>query len=196
MQANCDKVYIQEQENPRCHPDQSVIPICCAICLPCCPGGRAGPGGTERPRHGRGPAAGRGRSRAVTREYTTRTSRPLPDSRVREFGLWIGQENWDILRGNLTSTEQAEKFKDITEQQLNKYFPTKECRVTNTDKPWVSSEIKKLDGWEKAEYLKNGKSNKYCSLLQAYNQKVDNAAKIHLKKNVSDLMQVNLQIQT
>ena len=68
--------------------------------------------------------------------------------------------------------------------------------MTNTDKPWVSSEIKKLDRWEKAEYLKNGKSNKYCSLLQAYNQKVDNAAKIHLKKNVSDLMQVNLQIQT
>ena len=78
---------------------------------------------------------------AVTREYTTRTSRPLPDSRVREFGLWIGQENWDILRGNLTSTEQAQKLKDITEQQLNKYFPTKECRVTNTDKPWVSSGI-------------------------------------------------------
>ena len=32
-----------------------------------------------------------------TREYTTRVSRPLPDSGVREFGQWIVQEDWSRL---------------------------------------------------------------------------------------------------
>ena len=51
------------------------------------------------------PLAGAGVG-AVTREYTTRTSRPMPDSGVREFGQWITQENWEALRGDLSTSEQ------------------------------------------------------------------------------------------
>ena len=46
------------------------------------------------------PLAGAGAG-AVTREYTTRTSRPMPESRVREFGQWITGENLGALRGIL-----------------------------------------------------------------------------------------------
>ena len=126
---------------------------------------------------------------AVTREYTTRVSRPLPESQIREFGQWISQENWETLKGSPSTSEQAQILKLITEQQLNRFFPVKECRVTNTDKPWVTRELKKLDRWKKAEYKKNGKSNKYIGLLQSYNQKFKNASKKHLKRNVTDLMQ-------
>ena len=62
---------------------------------------------------------------AVTREYTTRTSRPLPESRVREFGQWIAEEKWEALNENLSTSEQAEVFKGITEKQLNKFFSYK-----------------------------------------------------------------------
>ena len=126
---------------------------------------------------------------AVTREYTTRVSRPLPESQVRQFGQWIAQERWESLKGDMSSSEQAKILSNLTEQQLNLMFPVKECRVSNTDKPWVTSEIKKLDRWKKAEYKKNGKSTKYNSLLQAYNQKYESSSKMHLKRNVTDLMQ-------
>ena len=48
------------------------------------------------------PLAGAG---AVTREYTTRVSRPLPESGVRQFGQWITGENWEALRGNCSASE-------------------------------------------------------------------------------------------
>ena len=126
---------------------------------------------------------------AVTREYTTRVSRPLPESRLREFGQWIAEEDWVTLKGDISTSEQARMLKDVTEQQLNKFFPIKQCRVTNTDKLWITKEIKKLDRWKKAEYRRNGKSKKYIGLLQSYYQKYKEATKMHLKRNVSDLMQ-------
>jgi hypothetical protein len=134
------------------------------------------------------PLAGAGAG-AVTREYTTRASRPLPDSGVREFGQWITQENWEALRGDLSTSEQAQILKQMTSDQLNKYFPVKECRVSTTDKPWITSDIKKLDRLKKSEYKKNGKSAKYLGLLNSYNHKFQNAARTHLKRNVTELME-------
>ena len=91
---------------------------------------------------------------AVTREYVTRTSRPLPESGVRQFGQWMTGENWGALEGGLSPSEQAQILKEMTEQQLNRYFPVKECRVSATDKPWITRDIKKLDRLKKSEYKK------------------------------------------
>ena len=66
------------------------------------------------------PLAGAGAG-AVSREYYTRTSRPLPESRVREFAQWITEESWGALRGAMSTTEQAQIFKNITQDQVNKY---------------------------------------------------------------------------
>ena len=94
---------------------------------------------------------------AVTREYVTRSSRPLPESGVRQFGQWITGENWGALEGGLSTSEQAQILKEITEHQLNRYFPVKECRVSATDKPWITRDIKKLDRLKKSEYKKKWK---------------------------------------
>ena len=134
------------------------------------------------------PLAGAGAG-AVTREYVTRTSRPMPESRVREFGQWITGENWGALRGDLSASEQAQILREITEQQLSKYFPVKECRVSATDKPWITKDIRKLDRLKKSEYRKNGKSVKYLGLLKAFNQKFESAARTHLRRNVNELME-------
>ena len=66
------------------------------------------------------PLAGAG---AVTREYVTRTSRPLPESRVKEFGMWITGEKWEALRGDTRTSQQAKILQQITEDQLKKVFP-------------------------------------------------------------------------
>ena len=50
------------------------------------------------------PLAGAGAG-AVTREYNSRTSRPMPESAVRQFGQWITSESWSALR-NITSPSQ------------------------------------------------------------------------------------------
>ena len=134
------------------------------------------------------PLAGAGEG-AVSRAYSVKSSRPLPDSKIREFGQWITAENWSALRGELSSSEQATIFQAVSEHQLNEYFPIKQCRVSNTDKPWISKEIKQIDRWKKEEYRKNGKSIKYLNMLKSYNQKFKSAAQQHLRRNVTDLME-------
>ena len=104
---------------------------------------------------------------------------------VRQFGQWITEENWGALEGGLSPSEQAQILKEMTEQQLNRYFPVKECRVSATDKPWITRDIKKLDRLKKSEYKKNGKSVKYLGLLKTYNHKFESAAKTLFKRNVA-----------
>ena len=63
------------------------------------------------------PLAGAGVG-AVTREYSTRTSRPMPDSAVKKFGQWISTESWSALK-NIESPSQ-----EILQKQVNNKFPT------------------------------------------------------------------------
>ena len=108
---------------------------------------------------------------AVTREYTMKISRPLPDSGIRDFGQWITRENWSVLRNTESTSEQGLALKKLLQVQVDNKFPLKSCRVSNTDKPWVTKAIKQLDRWKKAEYKKRGRSEKYEKLLKSYNDK-------------------------
>ena len=61
--------------------------------------------------------------------------------------------------------------------------------MSNTDKPWITKEIKKLDRWKKVEYKRHGKSEKYQEILKKYDDKMLIASKQHLRRNVTDLME-------
>ena len=80
------------------------------------------------------PLAGAGVG-AVTREYSTRTSRPMPDSAVRQFGQWITTESWSALRSTDSPSQQGLILQDMLQEQVNNKFPTKQVIVSNTDKP-------------------------------------------------------------
>jgi hypothetical protein len=134
------------------------------------------------------PLAGAGAA-AVTREYTVRESRPLPDSAIREFGQWMSQTDWSRLDGDMSPTIQAQVFQNTLQDNVDFYFPTKKCRISNTDKPFITKELKRLDRWKKVEYVKHGKSIKYYSILATFDKKYKQAAAAHLEKNVRDLME-------
>ena len=134
------------------------------------------------------PLAGAGEG-AVTRAYTTKTSRPFQESRLRNFGLWIAQEEWQQLKSNNSSTQQEQILKNILQNKVNEYFPEKQVRISNTDKPWVTNEIKKLDRWKKNEYKKHGKTKKYTELKGVFEEKKLKAEKLYLNKNVTELME-------
>jgi hypothetical protein len=88
-----------------------------------------------------------------TREYITRVSRPLPDSGIREFGQWITQEDWSCLMDDDNPTEQVSKFENLVQSKLNTIFPLKSVRLSpNYDKPFITSDLKKLDRKVKREY--------------------------------------------
>ena len=134
------------------------------------------------------PLAGAGVG-AVSREYTTKTSRPMPDSQVRQFGQWITQEDWAELKSTNIPSEQARIISNLLQNQVDKYFPVKKVRMSNIDKPCITNDIKKMDRRTKEEYKRHGKSEKYLNLQKQYNDKMYSTSKQYLKQNVTDLME-------
>ena len=77
------------------------------------------------------------------------------------------------------------------ELKLNEIFPTKEVRISNKDKKWIDSELKKLDRSKKREYAKRGRSDKYNELNKQFDLKYKKAANNFLEKNVRSLKRKN-----
>ena len=45
----------------------------------------------------------------------------------------------------LTPTEQVEKLQSTIEKKVNHIFPMKTIKTSTSDKPFITSELKKLD---------------------------------------------------
>ena len=125
----------------------------------------------------------------VTREYKVRTCQPFPDSGLRQFGGWLRSVRWEgELTWDLSPTKQALKMENMLNDRVDYQFPKKSCRVSNDDKQFINSEIKKLHKYVKKEYKLKGKSQKYKVLKSAYDEKYLKAAAAFLKSNVRDMM--------
>ena len=69
----------------------------------------------------------------------------MPDSSVRNFGSWIVSEDWNIISEQMSPTEQAVEFEKLVNENLNKFCPEKEMKISSKDKPFIKSELKKID---------------------------------------------------
>ena len=71
---------------------------------------------------------------------------------------------------------------------MNAIFPQKSVKISlNFDKPFMTSDLKKLDRQVKREYRKHSKSAKYLRLKEVYDRKYQQAATSYLEKNVWSL---------
>ena len=78
------------------------------------------------------------------RTWQVRKYRPLPESKLREFGQWITQQGWGQISNNLSATEQASVLDDILMTNLNRICPEKSVKLGTQDKPWMNLELKQL----------------------------------------------------
>ena len=125
------------------------------------------------------------------RQYRTIISRPLPDSRIREFGQWIGTEQWGDIEKETDPSGQVEVFESIMMQKMDKYFPQKIIKLGLEDKAYMTSELKTLKRRRMREYRKKGRSAKYESLKSEFAEKLKKAASNFLKKNIESLKNSN-----
>ena len=122
------------------------------------------------------------------RDYIIKISRPLPESGILEFGEWICSEDWAGIPENVDPTQQVLAFEKICSQKLDVIFPQKTLRINpHFDKPFITSELKKLDRAVKREYRKRQKSIKYKRLKESYDRKYEKAAANYLAKTVRTL---------
>ena len=116
---------------------------------------------------------------------------PLWTRFSRPFGEWIVNENWDCLNDEMSSTEQSVMFEQRMIEQLNKFCPEKEVKISSPDKLLITSELKKLKRQKSREYIKRGKSEKYKALSKLFQTKYKAEAEKYLNKNLDALRESN-----
>ena len=116
------------------------------------------------------------------RQYRTIISRPLPDSKIREFGQWIVSEQWAGVKGEVDPSIQVKVFENMMTQKLDKYFPKKITKLGVGDQPYMNSELKALKRRRMREYREKGKSAKYERLKSEFTEKLEKAASIFCVK--------------
>ena len=125
------------------------------------------------------------------RQYRTIVSRPLPDSKIRQFGQWIVSEQWAGIKGEGDPSKQVKVFENMMTQKLDEYFPKKITKLGLGDKPYMNSELKALKRRRMREYREKGKSAKYERLKSEFTKKLEKAASTFLRKNVDSLKKSN-----
>ena len=121
------------------------------------------------------------------RNYRTIKYRPLPESSVRQFGEWIVMEDWDNIKDNMSSTQMSVVFEQLLGNKLNQFCPEKEVKLSSQDKPFITSELKKIDRLKNREYTKRGKTQKYKDLEKKFQLKYKMEAEKYLSKNLGAL---------
>ena len=126
-----------------------------------------------------------------TRVYKTGTSRPLPDSKIRQFGQWITAETWDDISLEDEPTKQVQIFEKMVTQKLDEVFPQKVTKLGIQDKPFMNSELKKLKRKRMREYRLKGKSARYERLKTEFEHIIKKAGHKFLRKNIDSLKETN-----
>ena len=115
----------------------------------------------------------------------------MPDSSVRKFGEWIVSEDWDCVNSELSAAEQSVVFQQLLSDKLNYFCPEKELKLGSQDKPFITTELKKIARQKNREYSKRGKSEKYKSLESLFQSKYKIESEKYLNKNIEALRDTN-----
>ena len=99
------------------------------------------------------------------------------------------QENWEEVRTEDSPTLQDEALQALLARKLEDALPAKTVRLRNTDKPYITKEIKVINRRLMREYVRHGKSLKYLSLKNTYDRKIKTASQTFLNRNVRALME-------
>ena len=90
-------------------------------------------------------------------QYTVKTSRPLPDSGIREFGLLIIEEDRATVREEDSPEVQEAAFQDLLTKFVDRSCPTKTVKLRTQDKPHMTKELKTIHRQRTREYRNRGK---------------------------------------
>ena len=122
------------------------------------------------------------------RHYRTIVTRPLPDSKLRDFGQWITSEKWTSVNAyEGDPCKQVNNFENTVIQKLDEFLPQKIVKIGIEDKPFMTLELKQLKRLRMREYIRHGKSEKYIKLREEFKEKFRKESKRFLRKNVDSL---------
>ena len=125
-------------------------------------------------------------------KYRTIKYRSFPDSGIREMGQWLQSKSWNELYRIDCPEKKAEMFEKTLMEKVNIIFPEKVMKVNCADKPWVDSELLRLDRKRKREYNKRKKSDRWLELNKMFTERAEQLKVAYYKNRVEDLKTSNI----
>ena len=108
------------------------------------------------------------RGKPRPKNFTLKEVRPFSDSRVSEFGRWIQFENFSFLNTVDDPTEKVSAFENIISVKVDAIFPTKEVKIHNLDKEFMSNQMRKIRRQKSREYSRKGRSEKFLKMQKEF----------------------------
>ena len=121
------------------------------------------------------------------KKIKVKVTRPLPDSGLRLFGQWITQYTWDDMLQLQDPSEKCSLFIQTTLSKLDEVVPTKEIKIKDNDKPWMTPQIKAVIIERERAFVKKNKPlwrnlrNKVNKLIISAKNRYYNTRVSHLK---------------
>ena len=122
----------------------------------------------------------------LTKINTTRSRvvRPMRDSDIRAFGVWIVDHDWPEVHGQTSATEKCDAFYDTLQSKIDHYFPTKTMTLHSTDKPWMTTYVKRLIRKRQHVFHHEHRSCKWKRLRNKVRREIAKAKEEHFKTRV------------
>ena len=93
------------------------------------------------------------------------TFRPLPESGLFQFGVWLKMQKWESVIGATSAHDKAKILQSLLIENLDKFLPQKTIRICSEDQPWYTEKLKKMSRRMKREYTKNKKSESWKKMI-------------------------------
>ena len=122
-----------------------------------------------------------------SRQKRTVISRPITDSGLDTFKVWIQEQSWEQVKETHDVNTKTNLLLNILTAQFKKCFPEKELKHTSDDSPWICDRVKKIKRLKSREYSKHRKSVKWVKLEEQYKSVLVSAKQKYYKNIVSDL---------
>ena len=89
--------------------------------------------------------------------------RDLRPSRIRDFGRWITQQDWQNVFNEPLVKDKFEAFTSILSYGVDTYLPFRKIRRCSSDKPWITTKLKSLVAKRQSVLHVNGRTRNYIS---------------------------------
>ena len=130
-------------------------------------------------------------SGSVSRLYQVKTTRPMPESGMREFGHWLANEEWIMIDSLSEPDLKEQQFTNQIEEKLSEIFPSKSVKISNHDLPFINGKLKKMKRKVQRLYKTPGRQQEYENLLAEYQAEFQKTSEEYIRVNVSELKETN-----
>ena len=100
----------------------------------------------------------------------------------------IGQQSWDAVFSEPTSSDKVRVFQDIVESHLSRHFEMRTTTRRESDPPWINDRVRKLWSKRRKIYDKQGRSAAWKKLKKKSDKLVRKRASNYFERQKASLL--------